>query len=278
VRGWVCRGGVGGSWLRALGEADKLQRPLRWTDHHGAVELGEEGTVATADSHSWRSAVCGEHEMRRGRHYATFTLRTLGGANLGLVGAGFDPTGDGAAWRSAQGWLFDTRGRLFHAGRPGAWEGRPLGDPKLKQGDVVVRLPPSAPAFGPRRSRCLCGAGHAARLRRGHPDGVAQRRAEGRHGPPRHDRPPRPAGGSAGGAAALGGRRGRHVCGRRRPLAAAHLSTRDAHIWHIICDCNITMCCNITMFSCIQFRTHHAAPSRSPPALAPPSTPSSLWP
>ena len=34
VRGWVCRGGVGGSWLRALGEAEKLQRPLRWTAHH----------------------------------------------------------------------------------------------------------------------------------------------------------------------------------------------------------------------------------------------------
>ena len=28
VRGWVSRGGVGGSWLRALGEAEKLQRPL----------------------------------------------------------------------------------------------------------------------------------------------------------------------------------------------------------------------------------------------------------
>merc|ERR1739841_152631 len=34
VRGWVCRGGVGGSWLRALGEAEKLQRPVRFTAHH----------------------------------------------------------------------------------------------------------------------------------------------------------------------------------------------------------------------------------------------------
>ena len=31
VRGWVCRGGVGGSWLRALGEAEKLQRPVAFT-------------------------------------------------------------------------------------------------------------------------------------------------------------------------------------------------------------------------------------------------------
>ena len=30
VRGWVSRGGVGGSWLRALGEAERLQRPLRF--------------------------------------------------------------------------------------------------------------------------------------------------------------------------------------------------------------------------------------------------------
>ena len=39
--------------------------------------------------------------------------------------------------------MFDTRGRLFHAGRPGAWEGRPLGGKKLEEGDVVVQLPPS---------------------------------------------------------------------------------------------------------------------------------------
>ena len=66
VRGWVCRGGVGGSWLRALGEAEKLQRPLRFTAHAEAVRLSEEGTVATGTS--YRSAVCGAHEMRRGQH------------------------------------------------------------------------------------------------------------------------------------------------------------------------------------------------------------------
>ena len=49
VRGWVCRGGVGGSWLRALGEAEKLQRPLRFTAHH-EIELSEGGTVV--DFHS----------------------------------------------------------------------------------------------------------------------------------------------------------------------------------------------------------------------------------
>ena len=39
VRGWVCRGGVGGSWLRALGEAEKLQRPLTFTARHEDIEL-----------------------------------------------------------------------------------------------------------------------------------------------------------------------------------------------------------------------------------------------
>ena len=43
VRGWVCRGGVGGSWLRALGEAEKLQRPLRFTARGPEVELREDG-------------------------------------------------------------------------------------------------------------------------------------------------------------------------------------------------------------------------------------------
>ena len=39
VRGWVCRGGVGGSWLRALGEAEKLRRPLHWTAHCETLTL-----------------------------------------------------------------------------------------------------------------------------------------------------------------------------------------------------------------------------------------------
>ena len=138
---------MGGSWLRALGEAEKLQRPLRWTAHHAEAELSEEGTVATGGA--WRSAVCGDHEMRRGQHYATFTLRTLGYAMLGVVGAGFDPTtAGGPAHGSAQGWLLFTAdgslatgsGDLYHAGRECNWEGQPEED-ELKEGDVVVRPP-----------------------------------------------------------------------------------------------------------------------------------------
>ena len=47
VRGWVSLEASGGSWLRAWSEAEKLQRPLRWTAHHEQVALSEEGTVAT---------------------------------------------------------------------------------------------------------------------------------------------------------------------------------------------------------------------------------------
>ena len=39
------------------------------------VLASDDGTVAAGAS--WKSVVCGEHEMRRGRHFATFTLRSL---------------------------------------------------------------------------------------------------------------------------------------------------------------------------------------------------------
>ena len=90
-----------------------------------------------------RSAVCGGHEMRRGRHYATFTLRSLGqsgGATLGVAGAGFDPTTISPAFMTAQGWvLYTGNGRLVHASRRSDWEGQP--ENELNEGDVVVCPP-----------------------------------------------------------------------------------------------------------------------------------------
>ena len=219
VRGWVSRDDWGGSWLRALAEAERLQRPLRFTAHDG-IQLHEEGTVVSSNlivmDHFLVSAVCGGHEMRRGRHYATFTLRSLTdftAATLGVVEAGFDPSNldeeDNAAF-ARQGWVLHLWfGQLCREGHPGCvtWEGQPA-HREIKQGDVVVRVLPPPPIRPPDTAPC---AGHAARPRRGHADGVAERRAEGRHGPPRHDRPVRQAGGGAAGAAALGGRH------RRRP-------------------------------------------------------------
>ena len=75
------------------------------------VVLSDEGAVATKDTEDgWRSAVCGGHEMRRGRHCATFTLRSLdgGAAILGVVGVGFDPTSSGRAYASSEGWMLCT--------------------------------------------------------------------------------------------------------------------------------------------------------------------------
>ena len=43
VRGWVSRETSGGSWLRALRQAEKLQRPLRFTAHGPSIELLENG-------------------------------------------------------------------------------------------------------------------------------------------------------------------------------------------------------------------------------------------
>ena len=102
--------------------------------------------------------MCGGHEMRRGRHYATFTLRTLGqfggAAFVGVVGAGFDSASGRAAHESPQGWVLATgSGNLWHAGRTIEWEGQPQRETKLKEGDMVVRLPPSAPALRLRDSR-----------------------------------------------------------------------------------------------------------------------------
>ena len=100
-----------------------------------------EGTVATTHSDDYRCAVCGGHEMRRGRHYATFTLRSLGGAMLGVVGPGFAPPGGAEATASPQGWVLRTlTGDLRHAGRSIRWAGQTAVD-ELKGGDVVVRLP-----------------------------------------------------------------------------------------------------------------------------------------
>ena len=59
-----------------------------------------------------------------------------------MVGVGFDPTGGGVACMSSQGWLLSAaNGLLFHASLPSNWEGQPQGETKLKEGDVVVRLP-----------------------------------------------------------------------------------------------------------------------------------------
>ena len=126
------------------------------------LTLSEEGTVATSGGggnyYCGRSAVCGGHEMRRGRHCATFTLRSLdgGAAILGVVGVGFDPTSSGRAYASSEGWLLSTfHGHLLHAGRASEWEGRPG---QLKEGDALVRLPPSTPCSLCRLwlMRCVC--------------------------------------------------------------------------------------------------------------------------
>ena len=112
------------------------------------LDLSEQGTVATLseDGYSYRSVVCGGHEMRRGRHYATFTLRCLRQfALLGVVNASLQPTvGDGADMsHSSQGWVLATfNGALYHADCRSQWAGQPRFD-ELKDGDVVVWLAPS---------------------------------------------------------------------------------------------------------------------------------------
>ena len=54
--------------------------------------------------------------MQRGRHYATFTLRSSDGTCVGVVGPGFDPDEEDGAHASMQGWVLETgTGILWHA-------------------------------------------------------------------------------------------------------------------------------------------------------------------
>eukprot|EP01046_Picozoa_sp_COSAG06_P011132 COSAG06_NODE_627_length_13661_cov_92.900162_7_plen_201_part_00 len=104
------------------------------------------GTVATKDSrdYSAQSAVCAEHPMAEGVHYVEMTLLKKdsgNGASMGVVGQGFDASGGGMAFQSAEGWLLYTcNDNLFHANQYSRWEGQPQESGEIKQGDVVGLL------------------------------------------------------------------------------------------------------------------------------------------
>ena len=164
VRGWVSRETSGGSWLRALAAAEKMQRPLVFTAHHATVTLSEEGTVATNEVVNWRSAVCGGHEMTAGVHCAHFRIWGLchRAIMVGVVGPGFDPAAGegvlGGATESAEGWVLRTyNGQLGHGGEWSNWPGQP--EAIKRHVDVVVRRPRQA---APRRA-CADGAVCACR-------------------------------------------------------------------------------------------------------------------
>ena len=124
------------------------------------IEMCLAGTVASFQSpDAWLSAVCGGHEMRHGRHYATFNLRSSGWRNreewekaffIGVVGADFTiGAGRGVVSESPQGWLLGThRDDLICAGRyTREWEGRQaMAEHELREGDTFVRLPLRCPA------------------------------------------------------------------------------------------------------------------------------------
>eukprot|EP01043_Picozoa_sp_COSAG02_P011305 COSAG02_NODE_415_length_22762_cov_133.681816_4_plen_103_part_00 len=90
----------------------------------------------------WGCAVCNNHDMHRGRHYASFTLRSLrwDGAWLGLIGPDVDPRRCvGGMYNSKQAWMLSvhTLRLVHHGGTPvHAWEGQPK--ESLKSGDVLV--------------------------------------------------------------------------------------------------------------------------------------------
>ena len=48
VRGWVSRETSGGSWLRALRQAEKLQAPLAFTAHGPGIDLLQNGALVSS--------------------------------------------------------------------------------------------------------------------------------------------------------------------------------------------------------------------------------------
>ena len=65
VRGWVSRETSGGSWLWALGKAEKLQRPLRFVLHGEGIELSEGGECLSVIARFAVAAVCCELDCAR---------------------------------------------------------------------------------------------------------------------------------------------------------------------------------------------------------------------
>ena len=104
--------------------------------HGPLVQLS--GRVAKSDSFScYQSAVSGD-EMVRGVHCAQFTCFREGGAHVGVVGPGFDPSAGAPAHESADGWTMHMNsGRLCHAGANAHWEGQPIAL-ELTDLDVVM--------------------------------------------------------------------------------------------------------------------------------------------
>ena len=106
--------------------------------------------------------MCGDHVMRSGRHYATFTLRRMQyRAFVGVIGPAFHPASGTDAGESPQSWMMNCTwgedsavGGLAHAGRWVQWEGQPRCETQLEEGDVVVRI---FPQLWTCQRRVLCG-------------------------------------------------------------------------------------------------------------------------
>lgn len=97
-----------GDWLRVLRRCES-----RFSNVHPDIDIGNGGrrvTLRSGEQQQWRTAMLGMNVMRRGRHYAEFTLiRSMrqGSMTVGVVDCRFRPeaTEDGsAATKTPSGW------------------------------------------------------------------------------------------------------------------------------------------------------------------------------
>ena len=106
-------------WLGWLFEMEQLEAPLAFTRVGPRVSLRDDGLLVTRSGVTChgghRAAMVGDHRMRAGRHYASFTLVEGATALVGLCPASFDPsTGNGCHFEH---WMLHLQSGLFVKGR-----------------------------------------------------------------------------------------------------------------------------------------------------------------
>lgn len=133
IQGWVSRT-VGNSWTRALAEIERLTRPLCFTEHGTSIEVDGGTKAKNPEVEDVQCAMCKEHKMTQGQHYATFTCKgcvldqNIGPVvEFGIVRADFDATEDvSPTYSYNQGercsWIYESRGGNLSVVEDGVWE------------------------------------------------------------------------------------------------------------------------------------------------------------
>ena len=130
-RGWVPRRGSG-SWLGLMWEVESLRRAAVLGRSHESITLSEGGSLATkaVDDYTNRTAAS-KVVMRAGRHYAQFTVMSVGDMcpshvlrmSFGVIRPGWDVEGGENAHRVDGHCFYYTGNGWCYPGSADNWEG-----------------------------------------------------------------------------------------------------------------------------------------------------------